>query len=343
MNNLSRRSLLGFGSAGLGVAGLAAPGACASQKNPSDSATGGSDSSGADSGDWPRTVTDEQGEVTIDKKPTKIVSTSPSVTGTLLAIDAPVVASAATSPSPLTDDKGFFTQWASAADERGVDVLYSNLEFDLEAVINADPDLVVVSSSGKDSLQEDQLASLKEQFTVLVVDYNKQSWQDLATQLGAALGLEDKASAAATDFDTYLNEAKGKITPPSGGVTLVSYNGPSTEQGIGKKDSAHAVLMTSLGCEIVEADPSLDTGSHQQSGFMFVSYENLSRAVTGESVFLIKAGEDGVSKFTGDETLANLPAVTGNRVYYLGASSFRIDYYSGKLAVDAVVDQLEKS
>ena len=95
-NNLSRRSLLGFGSAGLGVAGLAALSACASQKNPSDSATGGSDSSGADSGDWPRTVTDEQGEVTIDKKPTKIVSTSPSVTGTLLAIDAPVVASAAT-------------------------------------------------------------------------------------------------------------------------------------------------------------------------------------------------------------------------------------------------------
>ena len=211
------------------------------------------------------------------------------------------------------------------------------------AVINADPDLVVVSSSGKDSLQEDQLASLKEQFTVLVVDYNKQSWQDLATQLGAALGLEDKASAAATDFDTYLNEAKGKITPPSGGVTLVSYNGPSTEQGIGKKDSAHAVLMTSLGCEIVEADPSLDTGSHQQSGFMFVSYENLSAAITGESVFLIKAGEDGVSKFTGDETLANLPAVTSDQVYYLGETSFRIDFYSGKLVADAVVEQLGAS
>ena len=76
---------------------------------------------------------------------------------------------------------------------------------------------------------------------------------------------------------------------------------------------------------------------------MFVSYENLSRAVTGESVFLIKAGEDDISKFTGDETLANLPAVTSDKVYYLGETSFRIDFYSGKLAVDAVVDQLEKS
>mgnify|MGYP001678707054 CR=1 FL=1 len=34
------------------------------------------------------------------------------------------MASAATSPSPLTDDKGFFKQWASVADERGVEVPY---------------------------------------------------------------------------------------------------------------------------------------------------------------------------------------------------------------------------
>ena len=342
MNNLSRRSLLGFGSAGLGVAGLAALGACASQKNPSDSATGGSDSSGVGSGDWPRTVTDEQGEVTIDKQPTKIVSTSPSVTGTLLAIDAPVVASAATSPSPLTDDKGFFTQWASVADERGVEVLYSNLEFDLEAVISFDPDLVVVASSGKDSVA-DQVETIKQQFPVLVVDYGKQSWQDLATQLGKALGLEDKATAAGTEFDSYIKEAKGKITPPEGGASIVSYNGKDKDQAIAKKDSAHADLLTSLGLEVVEADVSLDSGNRQRNDFMFVSYENLSKAITGESVFLISTGQDQVQKFLDDETLANLPAVTNNQVYYLGPTSFRIDFYSGKLVADAVVEQLGTS
>ena len=342
MNNLSRRSLLGFGSAGLGVAGLAALSACASQKNPSDSATGGSDSSGADSGDWPRTVTDEQGEVTIDKQPTKIVSTSPSVTGTLLAIDAPVVASAATSPSPLTDDKGFFKQWASVADERGVEVLYSNLEFDLESVISFDPDLVIVASSGKDSVA-DQVDTIKQQFPVIVVDYGKQSWQDLATQLGKVLGLEDKATAAGTEFDSYIKEAKGKITPPEGGASIVSYNGKDKDQAIAKKDSAHADLLTSLGLEVVEADASLDSGNRQRNDFMFVSYENLSKAITGESVFLISTGQDQVQKFLDDETLANLPAVTNNQVYYLGPTSFRIDFYSGKLVADAVVEQLGAS
>ncbi len=70
-----------------------------------------------------------------EPKPARIVSTTPSVTGILLAMDAPLVASAATTPSRLTDAKGFFSQWAKVADQRGVEVLYRNLRFDIEAVI----------------------------------------------------------------------------------------------------------------------------------------------------------------------------------------------------------------
>ena len=110
MNHVSRRSLLGLG--GVGVAGALALSACGSRTASPEASSGAADSDGAGSGTWPRTVTDAQGEVTIEAQPAKVVSTSPSVTGTLLAIDAPVVSSAAASPSPLTDDKGFFTQWA---------------------------------------------------------------------------------------------------------------------------------------------------------------------------------------------------------------------------------------
>ena len=91
------------------------------------------------------------------------------------------------------------------------------------------------------------------------------------------------------------------------------------------------------------ADASLDSGNRQRNDFMFVSYENLSKAITGESVFLISTGQDQVQKFLDDETLANLPAVTNNQVYYLGPTSFRIDFYSGKLVADAVVEQLGAS
>ena len=46
--------------------------------------------------DWPRQVTDSRGVHTLESKPTRIVSTSVTLTGSLLAIDAPVVASGAT-------------------------------------------------------------------------------------------------------------------------------------------------------------------------------------------------------------------------------------------------------
>ncbi len=65
---------------------------------------------------------------------------------------APLVATAATTPSPLTDNKGFFLQWAEVADERGVEVLYPNLEFDMEAIIGVEPDLLIASATGADSV-----------------------------------------------------------------------------------------------------------------------------------------------------------------------------------------------
>ena len=69
---------------------------------------------------WPRTIKHYSGELTLKSKPLRIVSTAPSLTGILLAINAPLIASTATTPSILSDDKGFFSQWAKVADERGV-------------------------------------------------------------------------------------------------------------------------------------------------------------------------------------------------------------------------------
>ncbi|ECP1721297.1 Fe2+-enterobactin ABC transporter substrate-binding protein, partial [Salmonella enterica] len=48
---------------------------------------------------WPRQIQDSRGVHTLDHKPARIVSTSVTLTGSLLAIDAPVVASGATTPN----------------------------------------------------------------------------------------------------------------------------------------------------------------------------------------------------------------------------------------------------
>jgi iron complex transport system substrate-binding protein len=133
--------------------------------------------------------------------PQRIVSTSPSVTGILLAIDAPVVASAATTPSRLTDDKGFFSQWAAVADQRGVQVLYRNLQFDIEAALGASPDLLVASATGADSVAQHRSELQAQGLPTVVVDYSSQSWQDIATELGRITGHARQAAEAIARFD----------------------------------------------------------------------------------------------------------------------------------------------
>ena len=75
--------------------------------------------------DWPRQVTDSRGAHTLESKPLRIVSTSVTLTGSLLAIDAPVVASGATTPNNrVADDRGFLRQWSAVAKERKLARLY---------------------------------------------------------------------------------------------------------------------------------------------------------------------------------------------------------------------------
>ena len=291
----------------IGLASLSLTGCGSSESGESADATPTSTTAAATDEGWPRTITHEMGDVTLDAKPERIVSTSVSVTGTLLAIDAPVVASAATSVSPITDDKGFFSQWSDVAEERGVDVLYDNLEFNMEALIAADPDLVIISTSGADSVA-DQYDQIAEQFPTIVVDYSKQTWEDLATELGADTGNEEGAQAAIEDFDAYATEAATNITVPEGGASIVSYNGPGQDQGIGKGTGPHAQLLEALGFEVIEGPEDLDTSEQSRDDFIFITYENLTKAIGGESVFLLTGTEDTVQSFPGRRVRTGVPA-----------------------------------
>lgn len=287
---------------------------------------------------WPRTIQHQAGELTLASQPLRIVSTTPSVTGILLAMEAPVIASAATTPSILTDDKGFFSSWAAIADQRGVEVLYPNLEFDIEAVIAWDPDLLIVSSTGADSVLQHYAEIEAQNIPALVVDYSDTSWQELATRLGQALGLEEEAAAAIARFDAYAKEAAASITPPAGRVSLLGYN-IAGSYSISSPESPQARLLTDLGFDVAGLPDELAGAVTGTSNFDFISRENLSAAITGETVFLMRGTEADAEAFRADPLLANLPAVTGNRVYPLGPASFRVDYYSGRELIDTVVRQ----
>ncbi|MGQ4496910.1 Fe2+-enterobactin ABC transporter substrate-binding protein [Dermabacteraceae bacterium P13115] len=338
MAHISRRA---FGVSALS-ASLLGLSACGGEKKDDKkmAAEGGADNQS--SGSWPRTIKHEKGELTLKAQPKRIVSTAITATGTLLAIDAPVVASAATTVSPLTNDKGFFKQWAKVAEERKVEVLYPNLEFNMEALIAADPDLVIVSKTGRDSVA-DHFDEIAAKFPAVLIDYTPLTWQELAEKLAEMTGHEEGAKKALETYDARVKEVASQITVPAGGASVVSFNGAGKEEGIGKPTGPHAQLLKGLGIEVKGAPEELDKNSRRQrKDFAFVSFENLSKAIQGETVFLIAANEKKAEKFVSEPTLANLPAVQKKQVYPLGITSFRIDYYSGLLMVDAVGKALKK-
>ncbi len=270
-----------------------------------------------------------------EPKPARIVSTTPSVTGILLAMDAPLVASAATTPSRLTDAKGFFSQWAKVADQRGVEVLYRNLRFDIEAVIAQDPDLLVASATGADS----------------AAPYRAGAGGAGCTDAGGRL-LETQL--AGTGYRAGPAHRPG--TPGAGRHPALrrlhrrSRHGHRAAAGPGQRGrlqhrrqlfhrppgQPQARLLEALGFRVAELPEALAGKVTRASDFQFISRENLPAAIAGDSVFLLGASDDDVQAFLADPVLANLSAVREKRVYALGPSSFRIDYYSGRQMIDNV-------
>lgn len=289
----------------------------------------------ADEQDWPRIIKHEKGQLELKHKPLRIISTSPSLTGILLANNTKLLASAASTPSALTDNKGFFTQWAKIADERGVEVLYSNLNFNLEAIIGLQPDLVIGSTIGADSIVDYYDELVAQGIPTMLVNYGNSSWQDLAAKLAYATGNEQDAKKAVEDFDAKIQDAAKKIQANGQTVSIIGYDIGATFS-VSKNSSPQAYILTGLGFKVLPLPVDLKNSTSASVDFDFISHENLASAVRGEVVFLLRGEDKDVSAFLADPILRNLTPVKNQHVYPLGISSFRIDYYSGLEMVNKI-------
>ena len=89
--------------------------------------------------DWPRQVTDSRGVHTLEHKPTRIVSTSVTLTGSLLAIDAPVIASGATTPNNrVADAQGFLRQLSQGDARNGLARQNTRARLGIDAITQPD-------------------------------------------------------------------------------------------------------------------------------------------------------------------------------------------------------------
>ena len=285
--------------------------------------------SAATAADWPRQITDSRGVHTLESKPTRIVSTSVTLTGSLLAIDAPVVASGATTPNNRVGDaQGFMRQWGEIAKQRQLTRLYIG-EPSAEAVAAQMPDLILVSATGGDSAIAlyDQLSSIA---PTLIVNYDDKSWQTLLTQLGHITGQEKQASARIAEFDAQLAKVKQQMKLPPQPVNAIVYTPAAHSANLWTTESAQGKFLQQLGFTLAELPAGLSTSQSQgkRHDIIQLGGENLATGLNGEGLFLFAGDQKDADAVYANPLLAHLPAVQNKRVWALGTETFRLDYYS---------------
>lgn len=284
---------------------------------------------------WPREFKNADGTTTsIPAQPKRVLSTSVTVTGTLLAIDAPLAGSATGS------NNDWYAQWDSVAKAKKLEKLWPAGSVDLEQAYAVAPDLIVVSTGGADSAKA-QLAEFRKIAPTIVVDYGGQTWQALAEKLGVATGHEQNAAARIAEFDQTVQQARAKISVPPGKANIISFNGAGIPNPIATARGVHSRLLASLGFTMEDPNPAWQTTIKAQNDFVWATYENLTQ-LTAETSFLLRAPQERVDAFLHDPMLANLPSVKSRRVYSLGINSFRVDYYSANEIVRDVVKNFAK-
>lgn len=285
---------------------------------------------------WYREIDTSQGKLVLTAEPKRIVSTSVTITGTLLAIDAPVIGTGGAHPNTeVSDENGFFRQWAEVAKQRKVKSLYQG-QVDVEAVASLVPDLIIVSATSGDSALHlyEQLSAIA---PVMVVNYDDKSWVELAQYLGAALGREKQAERISTQFEQRIARVKAMISLPPQPSTAMVYISSDIGANVWTEYSAHGKLLNALGFELAAVPHGIAANKLDDSRKDIVQLnadENFASAITGASILLFSADEKKVKQIKSDRFLAHLTPISQAQVYALGLDSFRLDYYSANNLLD---------
>lgn len=305
-----------------------------------DSASGAEKAAPSAEGEWPRTVATDDGDLTLEARPERIVSTSITLTGALLSIDAPVEATAVTKPNipELSDANGFFNQWGSVAAERGVKELWSISAPDVEKVISHEPDLIVVAKNSGDSAF-DIVDKLREIAPVLVVDYSGATWQDVTKMIAKATGLEGKAEEVIGGFDRRLEEVKGNISVPDEKVSTFIVLPDDTGAAALTDESPQVQILSRLGFAMAEVPDEVkgDTSlGKDRKDIVNLSKENVQKGLLGTVWICVAADDFARNAVENDPAFNTSAAVKSGDVHFTPGETFRIDYYSAMILLDSL-------
>ncbi len=299
------------------------------------------ESGGGDGSAETRVVQTDQGEVTVPADPQRVVVLNYALAGYLYGLDVPVVA---TTPEDA-DGEGVHSEfWAEDAEADGTEYLpWSTDGFDLEAVLGAEPDLIVAGGLGFPLVQAvDAYDRLSEIAPTVIVSGSHTTWQEQFGFLAEEVFDEgERYEELVAAHDERVEEVKAAITPPEGEVTFLVVTADQTPYVL-IEDTGLPLAFERLGFETDPLFAENDVEPYTAGGDMFeLSTEQVGQLVTASTVFVLGFNGDtaDVASLSESPVYAALPAFEEGNAYDLPYWVLRGDYDEELALLDIVEER----
>ncbi|PXX69333.1 iron complex transport system substrate-binding protein [Nocardia tenerifensis] len=300
-----------------------------------------SDTDDAAAAEQSRTITTDRGPVTVPHEAKRIVVLSGSMADYLYAIDAPVVATDTRIIGVTNLDGGFPPHWADKARAQGTKALPTGAELNIEAVAEANPDLIIGGGQGITAVQADKLYDkLTAIAPTVLVPTKVTNWQDQLRMVAEAAGRADRVPDLLKAYQDKAAQVKASAKVPPGKVVYL-LSVANKKPYLLPPSAALPAQLAELG--FVADDVLAKAGNPPLfgSGDSFeVSLELLDRVADAPVAFVIPVGGPNAAELGQNPLYARLPAFRDGKVFELPTTSYRPDYHAALNTLDVVAQKL---
>lgn len=315
--------------------------ASADDKNSTSTSEECSDDSSTTSAE-PVSVKDDTGhQIKLDKPASTVVSLEWQYTEDLLSL--------CIDPAAVADAKGF-TTWDTAEKlPEGVADVGTRQEPNVESILSANPDLVIIETTSRDDKIVSQLEDQGIPVMAMTGANGKDPiayMKDTFSTVAEATGRSERAETVLSDFDTKVEESKKALADADLPTKdFVYFDGWVNGSNVALRPFGQGSLFGELGEELGlknvwtgQVDPAYGLGQTDIEGISKVEDANFFYTGTDDP-----ESEDYVELLKKNDIWSNLPAVKDKRTYPFPSGIWTFGGpKSSEQALDAYVEALTK-
>ncbi|MET3859345.1 iron complex transport system substrate-binding protein [Dietzia sp. 2505] len=289
-----------------------------------------------------RTVPTPKGDVTVPADPQRVVVLNYALAGYLYELDVPI---AATIPEDADQTNAEFSElWGQAPAEDGTEFLpWSADGFDLEAILETDPDLIVAGGWGFPNFQADEAyEDLTAIAPTVIVDKAFADWQDQAEFLAVdVFGKPEAFEDMVGTYESRVAEVAEAIEVPPQPTSFISVTADGTPYLL-FENTGLPLMFGELGFEADDLVARNALQPYQPGGDMAeLSTEQLGRIVDSKTVFVMGFNGEttSVEQLADEPAWRNLPAFVSANAFDLPYWALRHDYDEALALLDLVEEE----